>query len=195
MWHVEQKGEHEHEGVRALHAAGFELDAVEAAAAVNTRHGSKTTHDFVERIELHRLSALGNNEMAREVLRERMAIEQVLPTSNYFKGNFNRFSKIPNSSTLTGNNNIVTQVLTNPMLLHHELAPLFIVISDPAIRKHFAQLSRQQHRVVIDTTHNVFASGAFVTGIFFSSPTLRGAYVPYLLGNRPSSICNISVKR
>lgn len=85
-WHVEQTDEHAHEGVRALHAAAFELDAVEAASSINSRHGSKTTRDFVERIDRHPLSALTNIEMAREKLRQRTGLEQILPTSNFFKG-------------------------------------------------------------------------------------------------------------
>ncbi len=72
--------------MRALHAAEFELTAVEAASTIRSRRGSKTTRDFIENVDLHPLSALRNIELAREKLLERTTLQQILPTSNYFKG-------------------------------------------------------------------------------------------------------------
>lgn len=79
----------------------------------------------------------------------------------------------------------VSHVLTHASMLRNETSPLMIVISNAEIRKHFAQLSRQLRRVVIDTTHNVFATNnVYVTGIFFKSPTMRGAFLPYAIGRK-----------
>jgi hypothetical protein len=85
-WYVEQSGQHQHFGLRALHAAAFEIDAIVAANEARTdRQLTSTARDAVEAAQLDARSAFQNIDFAREKF-QRDWFNTILPTSNIFAG-------------------------------------------------------------------------------------------------------------
>jgi hypothetical protein len=85
-WHVEQSGQHQHFGLRALHAATFEIDAIVAANEARTdRQLTSTSRDAIEAAQLDARSACQNIDFAREKF-QRDWFNTILPTSNIFAG-------------------------------------------------------------------------------------------------------------
>lgn len=88
-WRFEQRGEHKHSGVRALHAAAFEVEQIVAAnEARNEQQLTSTTRESIAGAGLDSRSAFGNVDFARKKIRTSGWFNTVLPTSDFFDGTF-----------------------------------------------------------------------------------------------------------